>query len=90
MTTQPKRLVRSTDDKWLGGVCGGFAEYTGIDATLIRVLVVVGTVVGFGSLIVAYVAAWILMPAVDPTPPPVVQPPVTGDETRPEPPTPSA
>ncbi len=57
-----KRLTRSTHDKWLGGVCGGIAEYSGIDANLIRIGVVVGTVLGLGSLIVAYVVAWILMP----------------------------
>lgn len=58
----PKRLTRSRDDRWLGGVCGGFAEYFGVDANLVRLVVVLGTVLGFGSLLVAYVAAWILMP----------------------------
>ena len=58
----PRRLTRSADDRWLGGVCGGVAEYAGIDANLVRLLVVLGTVLGFGSLLVAYVAAWILMP----------------------------
>ena len=53
----------------IAGVCGGVAEYAGIDATLVRILVVVGTVLGMGSLLVAYVAAWVLMPqAWDPTP----------------------
>lgn len=60
--TAPKRLVRSRDDRWLGGVCGGFAQYFGVDANLVRLLVVLGTILGFGSLIIAYVAAWILMP----------------------------
>lgn len=60
--TQPKRLVRSADDRWLGGVCGGLARYLGIDANLVRLLVVVATILGLGSLIVAYVVAWILMP----------------------------
>lgn len=57
-----KRLVRSEDDAWISGVCGGLARYTGLDANLVRLLVVLGTVLGFGSLIVVYVAAWILMP----------------------------
>jgi phage shock protein C len=65
MTTD-KRLVRSDDDRWIGGVCGGIAEYTGVDAALIRLLVAVGTILGFGSLILAYVAAWVIMPKVDP------------------------
>ena len=57
-----KKLTRNPDDKWLGGVCGGLADYTGIDANLIRVVAVVGTLLGAGSLIVAYIVAWVLMP----------------------------
>ena len=58
---QPKRLVR-TQDRWLGGVCAGLARYFGIDANLVRLIVVIATILGFGSLIIAYVVAWILMP----------------------------
>jgi phage shock protein PspC (stress-responsive transcriptional regulator) len=57
-----KRLTRSRTDKMLGGVCGGLADYTGLDANLIRVLVVLGTLLGFGSLAVLYVVAWVLVP----------------------------
>jgi len=63
MTQNPKRLVRSKDDRWLSGVCGGVARYLGVDANLVRLLVVLGTIFGFGSLLVAYIAAWILMPS---------------------------
>ena len=62
MTNNPKRLVRSSNNKWLGGVCGGIAEYTGVSANLVRLAVAVGTVLGLGSLIIAYIVAWILMP----------------------------
>jgi phage shock protein C len=42
------------------GVCSGIADYTGIDATWIRVGVVLGTLFGAGFLFVAYfVLAWI-------------------------------
>jgi phage shock protein C len=58
----PRRLVRSRDDRWLAGVCGGVADYAGVDANLVRLVVVLGTIFGFGSLLVAYVVAWILMP----------------------------
>lgn len=58
-----KKLTRSRDEKWLGGVCGGIASYTGIDVNLIRLLLAIGTIIGFGSLIVAYIVAWILIPA---------------------------
>lgn len=33
-----KRLYRSTTDKKLFGVCGGLAEYFGIDPVIIRVI----------------------------------------------------
>ncbi len=66
-TTQPaanptRRLVRRTDDRRVAGVCSGIAEYTGIDVTVVRLAAVVGAVLGLGSLIVAYVVAWLLMP----------------------------
>lgn len=33
-----KKLARSTTDRYLAGVLGGFAEYLNMDATLLRVL----------------------------------------------------
>lgn len=38
-----RRLYRSRDDKKIGGVCGGIAEYFQIDSTLVRILFVIGT-----------------------------------------------
>jgi len=72
MSKSVKRLTRSRDDKWFGGVCGGIAEYTGIDANVIRIIVVVCTVLGAGSLIIAYIVALFLIPLEDDG---VVQPP---------------
>ena len=61
--TRP-RLTRSVTDKKIAGVCGGLAEYFGVDTTPIRVLWIVlsilpGAIVG-GLLV--YLAAWILIP----------------------------
>lgn len=58
----PKRLVRRRDDRMLGGVCSGIAAYANLDVTLVRVLVAVGTLIGFGSLAIAYLVAWVLLP----------------------------
>lgn len=58
----PRRLTRRTQDRMLGGVCGGVADYFGIDATLVRVLAVVGLVLGMGSLALVYVILWLLLP----------------------------
>jgi phage shock protein C len=57
-----RRLVRRTDDRMIAGVCSGIADYTGVDVTVVRLVAVVGAVLGFGSLVVAYVVAWLLMP----------------------------
>lgn len=57
-----KRLTRSTDDRMIGGVCAGVAEYLGVDVTLVRLLTVVGAIFGLGSLVVAYLVAWVLIP----------------------------
>ncbi len=56
-----KRLYRSANDKILGGVCGGIAEYLGVDPVIIRLLWVIGTL-AWGTGIIAYVIAWIIIP----------------------------
>ncbi len=59
-----RRLVRSASDAKVAGVCGGLADYFGIDSTLVRVTWIVlsvmpGAVVG-GLLV--YLAAWLIVP----------------------------
>ena len=61
-TTTSRRLVRRTDDRMVAGVCSGIADYLGVDPTIVRLAVVVGTVLGFGTLLIAYLIAWVLMP----------------------------
>jgi phage shock protein PspC (stress-responsive transcriptional regulator) len=61
-TTGTRRLTRNTGDAMIGGVCAGVADYLGLDVTLVRVLAVLGAIFGLGSLVVAYVVAWLLMP----------------------------
>lgn len=56
-----KKLYRSQTDKKIAGVCGGVAEYFGIDSTLVRLGWVLFTFAG-GSGILAYIIAWIIMP----------------------------
>jgi phage shock protein C len=59
---QPRRHVRRRDDRMLAGVCSGVAEYLGVDVTLVRLVTVIGAILGFGTLILAYVVAWALLP----------------------------
>jgi phage shock protein C len=58
-TTQ---LLRSRDDKWIAGVCGGVADYTGWDPSLVRALTVVGALVSFGTVVLLYLAMVMLVP----------------------------
>lgn len=64
-TPSKKSLVRSRDDRWISGVCGGVGRYLGVDPNVVRLLVVIGTLFGFGTLIIGYVIAWVLMPEDD-------------------------
>lgn len=46
-------------DKYNGkifGVCSGIANYFGIDPLIVRIGFAVGTIIGFGSLILVYLA----------------------------------
>jgi len=65
MTNPPerpyRRLTLSVTDKKFAGVCGGLAEYFGVDATLVRLIAVVLTLLG-GSGLLIYGIAWIIMP----------------------------
>lgn len=58
-------MRRSRSDRMLGGVCGGAARALDVDATLLRLGLVVLTVLGAGAGIVIYLAAWILVPLED-------------------------
>lgn len=56
-----KKLTRSTSDRKLLGVCGGFAEYFGLDANIIRLIWVLAVVfAGFGLL--AYLICALIIP----------------------------
>lgn len=55
-----KRLYKS-NDRMLCGVCGGIAEYFGIDPTLVRLGWAVFCLAG-GSGVLAYIIAAIIIP----------------------------
>jgi phage shock protein PspC (stress-responsive transcriptional regulator) len=58
---QTSRLYRSRTDRKLAGVCGGLAQYSNLDPTLLRVLFVVLALLG-GPGLVIYLLMWILVP----------------------------
>ena len=56
-----KKLYKSQIDKKICGVCGGIAEYFGIDSTIVRLAWVILSAC-FGSGIIAYIIAALVMP----------------------------
>jgi Tol biopolymer transport system component/phage shock protein PspC (stress-responsive transcriptional regulator)/predicted Ser/Thr protein kinase len=59
--TGKKRLVRSSTDKKIAGVCGGLAEYFGVDPTTMRILWLFG-LLGAGVGLFLYPILWIALP----------------------------
>jgi len=57
----PKRLVRSTNDRKIAGVCAGVADYFDMDPTIVRVIWLIATLVP-GPNILAYIVLWIAVP----------------------------
>lgn len=56
-----RRLVRSTNDRKIAGVCGGLADYFDLDPTIIRVLWVLAVLCA-GTGLLAYIILWIAVP----------------------------
>jgi phage shock protein C len=56
------KLYRSSRDRKIFGVCGGLAEYLGVDATLLRILLVIVAVFSAGSIIFVYIIAGFVIP----------------------------
>ncbi|HBP64852.1 MAG TPA: stress-responsive transcriptional regulator, partial [Desulfosporosinus sp.] len=57
----PEKLYRSAQEKMVGGVCGGLADYFSVDVTLVRLIVLVAAFAG-GVGIPGYLVAWVIIP----------------------------
>jgi phage shock protein C len=58
------RLVRIKSGKKIAGVCAGFARYTEVDVTVVRIAWLL-TALTCGVGFIAYIVAWIAMPVED-------------------------
>jgi phage shock protein PspC (stress-responsive transcriptional regulator) len=54
-------LRRSLTDRWLGGVCGGIAQVTGVPSWVWRLIFTFGLVFA-GTGLALYILLWILVP----------------------------
>ena len=61
LVEQPRRLLRSREDRVIGGVAGGVGAYLGIDPVIVRLVFVVLALAGGGGIL-AYIVAWIVIP----------------------------
>jgi phage shock protein C len=57
-----RKLYRSRTDRMVAGVCGGIAEYSNMDPTIVRVLMVVLVFVTGGFALLAYPILWMIVP----------------------------
>lgn len=57
-----KKLLRS-NDRWIAGICGGFAEYFDLDPAIVRLIYLLLTLFGGGFPgLTIYIVLWIVMP----------------------------
>ena len=56
------KLMKSRTDKKISGVCGGLAKYLGVSSTLVRIVFAGATLLGWGVLILVYIAMIFVMP----------------------------
>ena len=54
-------LQRSRDERWLGGVCGGLSQISGLAAWIWR-LIFVASIGCHGFGLIAYLILWVLVP----------------------------
>ncbi len=57
-----RRLYKSPTDRIVDGVCGGVAEYLGIGATVVRLLMVAFSILSIGAGVILYIIAMVVIP----------------------------
>jgi len=54
------KLQRSRSNKWVAGVCGGVAEFTGLSPGVVRLAFALFGIFGVGEVV--YLLMWVLVP----------------------------
>ncbi|KOO67931.1 hypothetical protein ACU52_10960 [Xylanibacter rarus] len=57
-----RKLYLSDKDRKIAGVCGGLAEYLGIDSTIVRILWALAVMVSYGTGFILYLVFWLIVP----------------------------
>src|SRR5213596_3125704 len=61
VSSEPRRLTRPKEDRWLGGVAAGLGEYFDLSPMIYRIAFVALALAG-GTGILLYIAAWLVIP----------------------------
>jgi phage shock protein C len=62
MNSGSRKLYRSRTNRLIFGVCGGLGEFFGIDVTIVRLIFVIGALLGFGSFVLIYLVMFFVVP----------------------------
>ena len=62
MQTPTKKLYRSRKDRIISGVCAGLGDFFNMDPTVVRVIFVLGMILGFGSFAFIYLVMIFVVP----------------------------
>lgn len=57
-----RTLYRSVDDRMIGGVCAGIADYFHLDPTVVRLIAVLAAALSGGGMIIVYLILWAAVP----------------------------
>ncbi len=62
MDNGTKRLMRSSTNRMLCGVCGGIGEYLNVDPTLVRLIWALCSLASVGMGLILYIVAAVVIP----------------------------
>lgn len=62
MNNDYRKLMRSSTNRTICGVCGGIGEYLNIDPTLVRLVWLLCSLVSCGTGLIVYIAAALIIP----------------------------
>ena len=57
-----RKLTRSRSDRMLAGVCGGLAQFFGLDTSLVRIAYAILTIFTTFAGVPVYILMWIIIP----------------------------
>ncbi|MBW4840707.1 MAG: PspC domain-containing protein [Paenibacillaceae bacterium] len=57
-----RKLYRSATDKQVSGLCGGLAQWLGVDSTVVRLVAVIAVFFSVGSVVALYLIASLVVP----------------------------